>query len=89
MDSIDPSTAPQSTWTSPLFDREEINGLFPKAEVVVWPLDLADLDSVRKFAEKCLAEARIDLLVNNAGLMMPKQGAKTKQGFEVINDIDI
>ena len=89
MDSIDPSTAPQSTWTSPLFDREEINGLCPKAEVVVWPLDLADLDSVRQFAEKCLGEATIDLLVNNAGLMMPKQGAKTKQGFEVINDIDI
>ena len=27
------------------------------------------------------------MLVNNAGLMMPKQGAKTKQGFEVIHDI--
>ena len=48
-------------------------------------LDLADNESVRKFAEKCLEEERIDLLINNAGLMMPKQGAKTKQGFEVTN----
>ena len=53
------------------------------AEVVVEHLDLADNESVRKFAEKCLAEERIDLLINNAGLMMPKQGAQTKQGFEV------
>ena len=53
------------------------------AEVVVEHLDLADIESVRKFAEKCLEEERIDLLINNAGLMMPKQGAKTKQGFEV------
>ena len=54
------------------------------AEVDCCHLDLADFDSVRKFADKCLQEYRIDLLVNNAGLMMPKQGATTKQGFEVI-----
>ena len=54
-----------------------------EAEVVVEYLDLADNESVRKFGEKCLLEERIDLLVNNAGLMMPKQGAQTKQGFEV------
>ena len=54
-----------------------------EAEVVVEHLDLADNESVRKFGEKCLEEERIDLLINNAGLMMPKQGAQTKQGFEV------
>ena len=52
-------------------------------EVEVVALDLADLHSVRRFGEKCLEEGRVDLLVNNAGLMMPKAGAQTKQGFEV------
>ena len=52
-------------------------------EVEVVALDLADLHSVRRFGEKCLEEDRVDLLVNNAGLMMPKEGAQTKQGFEV------
>ena len=37
--------------------------------VVVEPLDLASLDSVRKCATKILAqEERIDILINNAGL---------------------
>ena len=54
-----------------------------EAEVIVVHLDLADNDSVRKFAEKCLEEERIDLLINNAGLMMPKHSPGTKQGFEV------
>ena len=36
-----------------------------EAEVVVEHLDLADNDSVRKFAEKCLKEERVDLLINN------------------------
>ena len=53
------------------------------ADVVAEHLDLADTDSVRKFAGRCLEEERIDLLINNAGLMMPKKGAQTKQGFEV------
>ena len=36
-----------------------------EAEVVVEHLDLADNESVRQFAEKCLKEERIDLLINN------------------------
>ena len=54
-----------------------------KMDVVVEPLDLADLASVKKFAARCLKESRIDILVNNAGLMMPKHGAGTKQGLEM------
>lgn len=42
----------------------------PSASVEVVPLDLADLASVRSAAERILAEHdRVDLLVNNAGLM--------------------
>src|SRR5689334_13913723 len=45
------------------------------------PLDLSDLDSVRKCAEGLIASGRpIHVLVNNAGLVA--RGA-TKQGFEL------
>ncbi|WP_329012431.1 oxidoreductase [Streptomyces sp. NBC_01601] len=42
-------------------------------------LDLADLDSVREFAEGW--DRPLDLLVNNAGVMMLPEG-RTRQGFE-------
>lgn len=46
-------------------------------------LDLADLESVKKFAHE-FADLynRLDLLINNAGIMEPPYG-KTKQGFEL------
>lgn len=43
-------------------------------------LDLADLDSVREFADQ-LSDWRIDVLVNNAGIMNVPF-ARTPQGFE-------
>ncbi|HZI92416.1 MAG TPA: oxidoreductase [Thermoleophilaceae bacterium] len=53
----------------------------PSAEVDVKPLDLADLDSVRGFAAS-RADAQLDLLVNNAGVMaLPR--STTKDGFEM------
>ncbi len=52
------------------------------AAVELRRLDLADLDDVGAFAEALLAESRpIDLLVNNAGVMMPPLGF-TRQGHE-------
>jgi NAD(P)-dependent dehydrogenase (short-subunit alcohol dehydrogenase family) len=46
-------------------------------------LDLSDLDSVAAFASAfAAANARLDLLVNNAGVMVPPFG-RTKQGFEL------
>ena len=61
---------------------EQIRRLQPTGEVVVMRLDLADLDSVRAFAEAFLAEYdRLDLLINNAGIMVPPYGT-TEQGFE-------
>jgi NAD(P)-dependent dehydrogenase (short-subunit alcohol dehydrogenase family) len=59
--------------------REEV----PGADVRFEALDLADLDQVRVFAERVIAtEERLDLLVNNAGVMVPPQ-SKTAQGFEL------
>ena len=47
-------------------------------------LDLASLDSVRKFAAKILEEEpRIDILINNAGVMMVPERRLTKDGFEM------
>lgn len=46
-------------------------------------LDLADLDSVRRAADEIRARLpRIDLLINNAGVMAPPL-SRTKQGFEL------
>jgi NAD(P)-dependent dehydrogenase (short-subunit alcohol dehydrogenase family) len=54
----------------------------PSADVRFEPLDLGALASVRAFAEKLrAAEPRLDLLVNNAGVMMPPYG-RTADGFE-------
>ena len=54
----------------------------PDADARFEPLDLGALESVRRFAEKLAAEERrLDLLVNNAGVMMPPYG-KTADGFE-------
>src|ERR1700760_3566899 len=48
------------------------------------PLDLADLPSVKQSAEAFLArESRLDVLFNNAGVMIPPQGSLTKQGYEL------
>lgn len=47
-------------------------------------LDLADLEAVAKSAKEFLTrESKLDVLFNNAGLMHPPQGSKTKQGYEL------
>jgi NAD(P)-dependent dehydrogenase (short-subunit alcohol dehydrogenase family) len=52
-------------------------------ELVYGHLDLASLSSVKAFAEMVIAaESRLDLLINNAGIMIPPQ-AKTEDGFEI------
>lgn len=52
-------------------------------ELVVVPLDLSSLKSVRNCARQLLEkEKRIDLLINNAGIMMCPY-AKTEDGFEI------
>lgn len=53
----------------------------PKADVDFVPLDLGDLSSVEAAAATVAAESRLDVLVNNAGIMMPPR-ALTQDGFE-------
>src|SRR6202008_3993194 len=55
----------------------------PGAEVALQELDLTSLDSIRAAAEQLRSEHdRIDLLINNAGVMYPPK-ANTKDGFEL------
>jgi NAD(P)-dependent dehydrogenase (short-subunit alcohol dehydrogenase family) len=54
----------------------------PGAEVAVVALDLADLASVRAFADQIQSEYdRLDLLINNAGIMAAPRRL-TRDGFE-------
>ncbi len=54
----------------------------PAADVAFLPLDLADLASVRRAAERAAAEPRLDVLLHNAGVMFPPL-TRTAQGFEL------
>ncbi len=60
-----------------------ITGSTPDARVTVVRLDLASLASVRAAAQEIRAgHDRLDLLINNAGLMIPPYGT-TADGFEL------
>jgi NAD(P)-dependent dehydrogenase (short-subunit alcohol dehydrogenase family) len=59
---------------------ERLRGEVPRAEAEFHRLDLADLSSVREFATRASYE-RLDLLVNNAGVMALPYGT-TADGFE-------
>lgn len=62
---------------------ERIRSSNATANVRVMDLDLADLASVRRFAETFKnSYARLDLLINNAGVMIPPY-SKTADGFEL------
>ena len=62
---------------------EEIRDEYANAQILVKKMDLASLESVRQFAEEVLKEfERLDILINNAGLMMCPY-AKTEDGFEI------
>jgi NAD(P)-dependent dehydrogenase (short-subunit alcohol dehydrogenase family) len=61
----------------------KIVGSSPRADVTVQPLDLGSLQSVRTAAEELKAAyPRIDLLINNGGVMYPPKQT-TKDGFEL------
>ena len=60
---------------------ESIRAEFPDANLKFLPLDQGDLGSVRAAAEQAAGEPRLDVLVNNAGIMgVPR--TLTKDGFE-------
>jgi NAD(P)-dependent dehydrogenase (short-subunit alcohol dehydrogenase family) len=54
----------------------------PGADLAFLPLDQADLASVRSAAELAATEPHVDVLINNAGVMVPTRKTTT-QGFEL------
>ncbi len=63
---------------------DRIKKASPNAVVALQELDLTSLDSVRKAADALrAAHPRIDLLINNAGVMYVPTRETTKDGFEM------
>lgn len=65
---------------------EELEETFPKSRgvAVFLKLELDDLTTIKASAAEFLAhENRLDVLWNNAGVMIPPKGSKTKQGYEL------
>lgn len=55
----------------------------PKANLELMQVDLSDLNSVKRFAKEFKNKYdKLDVLINNTGVMMPVQRFETKQGFE-------
>ncbi|HXW96537.1 MAG TPA: SDR family oxidoreductase [Gemmatimonadales bacterium] len=66
--------------TAPVVD--DIRSRFPQSNASFLPLDLADLASVRRAAERFLASGQsLDVLVNNAGVA--GNNSLSKDGFEL------
>ncbi len=56
----------------------------PKADLTLMQLDLADLNSVKRFADDFKNQfSKLDVLINNAGVMMPNTRQTTQQDFEL------
>jgi NAD(P)-dependent dehydrogenase (short-subunit alcohol dehydrogenase family) len=63
--------------------KRAIEAAVPAARLELKALDLGELASVASFAESfCAEHDRLDLLVNNAGVMAPPR-RETKDGFEL------
>jgi retinol dehydrogenase 12 len=68
---------------SKAIERIKANAPNSKGELRFLHLDLDDLATIKASAEAFLSENdRLDVLWNNAGVMVPPQGSKTKQGYE-------
>lgn len=53
-------------------------------KLVFLRLDLADLTTIKASVEEFLSkESKLHVLFNNAGVMIPPQGSKTPQGYEL------
>ena len=64
--------------------RNELLAGTPTARLRLERIDLASLDSVAEFAEGRVRDGRpVDILINNAGIMMPPKRETTDDGFEL------
>jgi NAD(P)-dependent dehydrogenase (short-subunit alcohol dehydrogenase family) len=62
---------------------KDIKNKNPNAKIVIMELDLSSLKSVRNFAEEVSKqESVIDILINNAGVMMCPEW-QTEDGYEM------
>jgi NAD(P)-dependent dehydrogenase (short-subunit alcohol dehydrogenase family) len=65
-------------------ERARLASEIPNARLGVAPIDLSSLGSVAAFADEILNDGRpVDILINNAGVMMPPQREVTSDGFEL------
>ena len=63
---------------------KEVKEQVPQAHLELLKLDLIDLENVRTFAQNFKKHHdKLDVLINNAGIMMPPERMETQQGFEV------
>ena len=64
--------------------RNEVLVAHPGAQLRLERIDLASLASVAEFAERLTAQGRpVDILLNNAGIMMPPERETTDDGYEL------
>ena len=64
--------------------RAEIVARQPDAQLEVRRVDLADLGTVKEFADGLIADGTpVDVLINNAGVMAPPTRMTTADGFEL------
>lgn len=61
---------------------DKIRASKPDADVSWLPLDLASLKAIKAAAEQVNQEPHLDLLINNAGVMVPPR-METEDGFEL------
>jgi NAD(P)-dependent dehydrogenase (short-subunit alcohol dehydrogenase family) len=62
----------------------QIRAEYPAADLTIMQLDLANLDSVRQFAQEFTQRYKtLNLLINNAGVMALPQRRATADGFEM------
>ncbi|MCE1188763.1 MAG: oxidoreductase [Ignavibacteria bacterium] len=63
--------------------KKRILQVFPRADVTVMEIDLSNLKSIKAFAKSFAAQhSRLDILINNAGVMAPPP-SRTTDGFEL------
>lgn len=63
---------------------QQIKSIKPDAEVEIFFLDISDLESVRKFADEANKKLnKIDLLLNNAGIMWIPRRKLSKQNYDL------
>lgn len=64
--------------------KERLESELPNAKVEIMCLDLGDIQSIKSFAKEFSVKfSRLDVLVNNAGVMAVPQRRVTKDGLEV------